>query len=86
MGMENWYVYIIRCSDTSLYTGITKDVQRRVEEHNFNDQLCARYTRSRRPVDLVYHEGAYSRSVATKRENEIKRLSKKDKELLISKY
>jgi putative endonuclease len=86
MEMKDWYVYIIRCADASLYTGITKDIQRRVQEHNFNDQLCARYTRSRRPVDLVYQEGAYSRSIATKRENEIKQLSKKQKESLISKF
>ena len=83
--MENWYIYIVRCADASLYTGITKDIQRRVEEHNCHDQLCARYTRSRRPVNLVYQEGSYTRSEATKRENEIKRLSKKEKESLIVK-
>ncbi|MBE9502976.1 MAG: GIY-YIG nuclease family protein, partial [Proteobacteria bacterium] len=47
--MNMWYVYIVQCSDDSLYTGITKDLTRRVEEHNSNDILGARYTRARRP-------------------------------------
>ena len=78
-----WYIYVLRCADDSLYTGITIDVQRRVEEHNGDDRLAARYTRPRRPVTLVYKEGCPSRSQAAKRESEIKKLSKADKEALI---
>jgi putative endonuclease len=84
--MSDWYIYIVRCSDNSLYTGVTKDIDRRVAEHNTSDKLGARYTQSRRPVTLVYEEGAESRSQASKRELEIKRLTKKHKEGLIAKY
>ncbi len=84
--MSDWYVYIVRCSDNSLYTGVTKDIERRVTEHNTNDKLGARYTKSRRPVTLVYEESSESRSQASKRELEIKRLTKKNKESLIAKY
>jgi putative endonuclease len=81
--MSPWYVYIVKCADDSLYTGIAKDVDRRIEEHNHSNLLGARYTRGRRPVSLVYHETLDSRSQASKRENEIKRLSRKDKESLV---
>lgn len=84
--MSDWYVYIVRCSDNTLYAGVTKDVERRVIEHNTNNKLGARYTQSRRPVTIVYEEGAESRSAASKRELEIKRLTKKRKESLIAKY
>ena len=59
-----------------------RDLRRRLEEHNSNDALAARYTRGRRPVSLVYHESYGSRSAAQRREIEIKRLKKQDKELL----
>ena len=81
--MPDWYVYIAKCSDQSLYTGITRDVERRIEEHNSDDLLGARYTRCRRPVSLVYVEGAGSRSEATKREAAIKKLTKAKKESMI---
>lgn len=84
--MSDWYIYIVRCSDNSLYTGVTKDIDRRVAEHNTSDKLGARYTQSRRPVVLVYREISESRSVASKRELEIKRLTKKRKEYLIAEY
>lgn len=71
--MTNWYVYILRCADGTLYTGITTDLARRVEEHN-NGKAGARYTRSRRPVALVYSEAAANRSDASKREHAIKKL------------
>lgn len=77
-----WYVYMLRCADSSLYTGITRDLERRLEEHNNSDALAARYTRARRPVSLVYHELSESRSAAMRREIEIKRLKKQDKEML----
>lgn len=81
--MKNWYVYIVQCSDGSLYTGITKDVKRRMEEHNSNNRLGARFTRARRPVSLVYEEVLNSRSQAARREYEIKLLRRKDKLALI---
>ena len=77
-----WAVYILRCADGSLYTGITRDVARRVEEHNSNGALAARYTRSRRPVVLVYQEPAATRSAASKREYRIKRMTRGDKQRL----
>ena len=80
--MSEWYVYMLRCSDGSLYTGVTNNLERRVEEHN-SSKLGATYTRGRRPVELVYREVVGSRSEAGKRECEIKGLSKVDKELLL---
>ena len=77
-----WYVYIVQCSDDTLYTGVTTDLQRRTEEHN-SSKLGARYTRSRRPVSLIYHEQMDNRSQAGQREAEIKRLTRKQKEKLI---
>jgi putative endonuclease len=81
--MGKWNVYIVRCSDGSLYTGIAMDVARRVVEHNTNDVLAARYTRSRRPVMLAYQEQCNTRSAASKREYEIKQMDKKEKLMLI---
>ena len=82
--MSDWFVYIVRCADDSLYTGITKDVERRIEEHNNDDTLGAKYTKARRPVVLVYQEACESRSVVTKREYDIKQLSRKEKVRLLS--
>jgi len=81
---NNWYVYIVKCSDDSLYTGITINVERRLQEHNSNSLYGAKYTRARRPVYLVYQEVLDSRSMATKRECEIRRLSRLEKEALIN--
>ena len=83
--METWSVYIVRCADGSLYTGIATDVARRVEEHNANNLLAARYTRTRRPVVLVYEEAATTRSAAGRREYEVKQMSREQKEALASK-
>ena len=77
-----WTVYIVRCADGTLYTGITRDAVRRVEEHNSHDGLGARYTRSRQPVALVYQEAATSRSEALKREYQIKQMSREAKQRL----
>lgn len=82
--MTDWAVYILRCADETLYTGITTDADRRMKEHNGIHDGGARYTRARRPVTLVYLETLKSRSEAAKREFEIKRLSREDKEELIS--
>lgn len=77
-----FYVYIVRCSDNSLYTGITNDIIRRVKEHNQSSK-GAKYTKSRRPVNLVYSRIIGSRSEALKEEYRIKNLTKKQKEKLI---
>ena len=81
--MSDWFVYIVRCADDTLYTGIAMDVVRRIDEHNLDDRLAAKYTRARRPVALVYEEKYASRSAAAKRESQIKKLSKIQKEQLI---
>jgi len=74
---------MVRCLDGSLYTGIAKDVSRRVSEHNSDDGLAANYTRSRRPVILVYQERQRTRSSASKREYAIKQMSRQEKLALI---
>jgi putative endonuclease len=78
-----WFVYILRCADDSLYTGIALDVNKRLAEHNGIVRNGARYTQARRPVRLVYQEATCSRSDACKREYAIKSLSRTDKESLI---
>lgn len=67
---------MLRCADGTLYTGITTDIARRVAEHNGGGGLGARYTRSRRPVQLVYAEAAADRAEAARREAAIKRLDR----------
>ncbi len=79
-----WYVYILRCSDGTLYTGITVDLKKRLTEHNADDKNGARYTRARRPVRLVYSEKVDSRSAAARREYQLKKLPAKDKWKLIA--
>ena len=83
MSPESWYVYVVRCSDNSLYTGIAMDVKRRIDEHNKDNKTGAKYTRARRPVKLMYQEEVASRSEAASRESVIKKLSKVEKEALI---
>jgi predicted GIY-YIG superfamily endonuclease len=78
---EQWFVYILRCADGSLYTGITNDLNRRLVQHNTG--TASRYTRSRLPVTFVYHEEATNKSMALKRELTIKSLSRKAKDTLI---
>ena len=78
-----WFVYIVRCADDTLYTGIAKDVTRRIEEHNSNNVLAASYTRARRPVALVHREAVKTRSAAARREYEIKQMTRLEKEYLI---
>jgi len=79
---KEWWIYIVACSDESLYTGITIDRERRIAEHN-DSKKGAKYTRNRRPVDLVYSEMLPNRSAASKREYEIKKFSRADKLKLI---
>lgn len=77
-----WHVYIVRCRDGTYYTGIAKNLSSRISEHN-SVRGGARYTRSRRPVLLVYMEPAASRSAAAKREYQIKRMPLAGKRALV---
>ena len=77
-----FFLYIVRCSDNSLYTGITSDLDQRVKAHN--EGRGAKYTSARRPVVLVYEERCRSKSAALKREIEIKGWTKARKEALIA--
>ena len=82
-----WYVYMMRCADNSLYTGITTDLQRREQQHNrSNGKPAAKYTRTRQPVKLVYAESQPDRSVASQREYQLKQLTKLAKEKLVKQY
>ena len=78
---NRWFVYLLRCADGSLYTGIAKDVDRRCQQHNAG--TASRYTRSRLPVVAVYREAHASRSLALSREAAIKALTRRQKEALI---
>jgi putative endonuclease len=75
-GSEPWIVYMVRCADGTLYTGITTDLARRLDEHNGEGRLGARYTRSRRPVTLAYTEPAGDRAAAARREAAIKQMDR----------
>ena len=77
-----WYLYILTCKDSTLYTGITTDLKRRLKEHNTRKET--RYTRSRIPVKLVYKEAYLTRSKALKRESQIKSWSKLKKLALVN--
>jgi len=79
---QNWYLYILRCGDGTLYTGITTDVEKRLEVHRSGKG--AKYTRGRAPLELVYRENCGSHSDALKRELAVKALTRQEKELLIT--
>ena len=79
---KDWLVYILECSDNTLYTGITNDLEKRLEQHNHGKD-GAKYTRVRRPVKCVYTETQENRSEATKREFAIKKISRVEKLKLI---
>jgi len=78
-----WYVYILRCQDNTYYTGVTVDAQRRVREHNYGKK-GAKYTRARRPVELVYTRRFRTRARAGKEEARIKSLDRADKTKLVN--
>ena len=78
----NYFVYILECSDSTLYTGITKDIQKRLHEHN-NTKKGAKYTKTRRPVKLLHVEELEDRSSASKREYAIKKLKREEKLMLV---
>ncbi|MBE6567155.1 MAG: GIY-YIG nuclease family protein [Ruminococcaceae bacterium] len=81
--MEKFFVYLLRCNDGTLYTGYTTDLDARIRVHNGEGKGGAKYTRSRRPVTLAYFEEYEDKSTALRRECEIKKLSKAEKEALI---
>ena len=79
--MSSWHLYILRCGDGSLYTGITTDVDKRLEAHRAGKG--AKYTRGRAPLELVYREYCGDHSTALRRELEIKALPREEKQKLI---
>ena len=76
-----WTVYILECSDGSYYTGITRNLSRRISQHQAGS--AAKYTKGRTPIKLIYRESCADRSKATKREMEIKALKKVEKQRLV---
>ncbi len=80
---KQWLVYVLECADGTLYTGICTDMERRLKEHNESSK-GARYTRSRRPVSVLHTEPHASRSAASQREAEIKKLPRVKKLQLIN--
>src|SRR6201981_3617632 len=81
---DPWFVYLLRCADGTLYTGIAKDVARRCQQHNAG--TASRYTRSRLPVVVAYEEVQRSRSLALKREAAIKAMNRRQKLALLGSY
>ena len=82
---SQWYTYMVRCNDNSLYTGVTTDLQRRVYEHN-GVKKGAKYTKNKQPVVLVYYQMKTSRSTACQYEYKLKQLSKLQKEVIVSEF
>ena len=80
---KKWYVYILLCSDGTYYTGVTTDLNRRLEEHNTSSR-GAKYTKSRRPVRLIYFSEYDNRSSAQRAEYRLKKRSKQQKEQIIN--
>jgi putative endonuclease len=82
MSEKPWYLYIARCNGNTFYTGVTTDVKRRIEQHN--DGTGAKYTRGRAPIELIYCAQYANRSEAQIEEARIKKLNRKQKDLLVS--
>ena len=80
----NWVVYMVKCNDNSVYTGISNNLKKRLDTHAKGNG--SKYVRARLPIKLIYFEECQSRSKAIKREIEIKKLDKKNKELLVKSY
>lgn len=78
-----YYFYLLRCDDKTLYCGQTKNLKRRIEEHNSNNSKSSKYTRSRRPVKLIYFEKYPTIQLAMKRERQVKKWPKEKKEELV---
>ncbi|MBU0674915.1 MAG: GIY-YIG nuclease family protein [Proteobacteria bacterium] len=81
---QNWSLYLIQCADGTLYTGIARGLEKRIATHN--DGSGARYTRGRGPVTLVYREDFPDRATASKREYEVKRMTRREKLKLIESH
>ena len=81
--MNTWFLYVLRCSDSTFYTGVTTDVQRRLNEHNTSPK-GAKYTKTRRPTELVYWISFEDRSKAQKAEYRFKKLTRRQKEEIIN--
>lgn len=84
MEAGGWFVYILRCADRSLYTGVTRDLNKRLRQHNGELVGGANYTRARRPVEVIWSEPCEDRSEAQQREARIKQLTRKQKLSLIA--
>ncbi|WP_350979378.1 GIY-YIG nuclease family protein [Shewanella sp. AC34-MNA-CIBAN-0136] len=82
----DWYLYIIRCANSHLYTGITTDIARRFGEHQASGPKAAKYLRGKGPLTLVYQESLADRSEASKREIAVKKYTRQQKLLLIEQY
>ncbi len=80
--MPDWYLYMVRCADGSVYTGVSTDVQRRWKEHQRGGSRAARYLRTRRPVDLIFSAMIGDKGAALRAEHAIKQLEKQQKEAL----
>jgi putative endonuclease len=80
-----WFVYILSCSDDTFYTGVTTNIDRRLRQHNWEIVWWAKYTRVRKPVQVIYRAEFESRSEACIEESRIKKLTRKQKEELIKK-
>ncbi len=83
MTQNDWFLYIIRCSNGQLYTGITKDIERRFQEHQAGGAKAAKFLRGKTPLTMVYHENVGDHSQALKREIAVKKLSRQQKLALI---
>ena len=81
--MSDWYLYLIRCADDSLYTGISTDVDRRFSQHRSEGYAGSKYLKGRGPLSLVFKEKLGSRSLALKAEHRVKKMTKARKEKLI---
>ena len=81
-----YYTYMIRCADNSIYTGMTNNLEKRIEEHITKDKRGAKYTKSRRPVELVYYETFSQKEDAMRREYAIKQLNRAGKRKLVENF
>jgi len=81
--MKDWYLYIIKCENGNLYTGITTDVERRFSEHQSNGKKAAKYLRGKKNLRLVFNKKIGSKSLALKVENSFKKLKKSQKQFFI---
>ena len=85
MGNRPWFLYVVHCSDGTLYTGVTTDIGRRIREHNTGNR-GAKYTKARRPVRLIYQVGFENRSTVQRAEHKFKKLTRKQKNEVINEH